>query len=130
MGAYDFAWPVASTGLIPGLSLRYGGIDTSGISWIDGVTPYAEWSTILKTVDNYNASTLVTLGASWTVLGALYVYSDFALSDGNFFVGNMTADGKEESYGNIYDRVPVTLVLTEITPGIGGLILTSVIIFK
>ena len=102
MGAYDFAWPIASTGLIPALSLRYGGIDTSGISWIDSVTPYAEWSTILKTVDDYNASTLVTLGASWTILGALYVYSDLALSDGNFFVGNRTADGEVEGYGNIY----------------------------
>ena len=102
MGAYDFAWPIASEGLIPALSLRYGGIDTSGISWIDSVTPYAEWSTILKTVNNYNASTLVTLGASWTVLGALYVYSDLALSDGNFFVGNRTAEGKQEGYGNIY----------------------------
>ena len=102
MGAYDFAWPVASTGLIPALSLRYGGIDTSSVSWIDSVTPYAEWSTILKTVENYNPSTLVTLGASWTILGALYVYSDLALSDGNFFVGHRTADGKKESYGNIY----------------------------
>ncbi len=100
MGAYDFAWPIASEGLIPALSLRYGGIDTSSISWIDSVTPYAEWSTILKTVDDYNASTLVTLGASWTILGALYVYSDFALSDGNFFVGNTGDD-----YGNILTGV-------------------------
>ena len=100
MGAYDFAWPIASEGLIPALSLRYGGIDTSSVSWIDSVTPYVEWSTILKTVDDYNASTLVTVGASWTVLGALYVYSDFALSDGNFFVGN-TGD----KYGNILTGV-------------------------
>jgi hypothetical protein len=100
MGAYDFAWPIASKGLIPALSLRYGGIDTSSISWVDSVTPYAEWSTILKTVDDYNASTLVTLGASWTVLGALYVYSDLALSDGNFFVGN-TGD----AYGNLLTGV-------------------------
>ena len=100
MGAYDFAWPIASKGLIPALSLRYGGIDTSGISWVDSLTPYAEWSTILKTVDDYNASTLVTLGASWTVLGALYVYSDLALSDGNFFVGNTGDD-----YGNILTGV-------------------------
>ena len=103
MGAYDFAWPIASKGMIPALSLRYGGIDTSGISWIDSVTPYAEWSTILKTVEDYNASTLVTVGASWTVLGALYVYSDIALSNGNSFVGNRTDDGKKEGYGNIYD---------------------------
>ncbi|MCY3722128.1 MAG: hypothetical protein OXG97_07890 [Candidatus Poribacteria bacterium] len=100
MGAYDFAWPIASTGLIPALSLRYGGIDTSSISWVDSLTPYAEWSTILKTVDDYNASTLVTLGASWTILGALYVYSDLALSNGNFFVGNTGDD-----YGNILTGV-------------------------
>ena len=100
MGAYDGAWPIASEGLVPALSLRYGGIDTSSISWVDSLTPYAEWSTILKTVDDYNASTLVTLGASWTILGALYVYSDLALSDGNFFVGN-TGD----AYGNILTGV-------------------------
>ncbi len=100
MGAYDFAWPVASTGLIPGLSLRYGGIDTSSLSWIDSLTPYAEWSTILKTAENHNPSTLVTLGASWTILSSLYVYSDFALSNGNFFVGNTGDD-----YGNILTGV-------------------------
>lgn len=100
MGAYDFAWPVASTGLIPALSLRYGGIDTSGISWIDSLTPYVEWSTILKTVEDYNASTLITVGASWTILGSLYLYSDFALSDGNFFVGNTGDD-----YNNILTGV-------------------------
>lgn len=100
MGAYDFAWPIASKGLIPALSLRYGGIDASSISWVDSVTPYAEWSTILKTVDDYNASMLVTLGASWTILGALYVYTDVALSDGNFFVGN-----RDDDYGNILTGV-------------------------
>ena len=100
MGAYDFAWPIASEGLIPALSLRYGGIDTESISWIDSVTPYVEWSTILKTVDDYNASTLVTVGASWTILGALYVYSDVAISDGNFFVGNTGDD-----YNNIITGV-------------------------
>ena len=100
MGAYDFAWPIASTGLIPGLSLRYGGIDTSGISWVNSVTPYLEWSSIMKSVENFNNSTLITLGASWTVLGALYVYSDLALSNGNFFVGN---DG--DSYDNILTGV-------------------------
>ena len=90
MGAYDYPLPIASKGLIPALSLRYGGIDTAGISWIDSVTPYVEASTILKTVDAYNPSTMVVLGASWTLFGALYVYSDLALSDGNYFAG---ADG-------------------------------------
>ena len=88
MGAYDFAWPVAAKGLIPGVSLRYGGIDTSGISWIDSVTPYLEASTILKPGTDYNPSTMVILGASWTLLGSLYLYSDVALSNGNYFVGN------------------------------------------
>ena len=100
MGAYDFAWPVASKGFIPGLSLRYGGIDTSSLSWMDSLTPYAEWSSILKTAENHNASTLVTLGASWTLLSSLYVYSDFALSNGNFFVGNV-----EDDYGNLLTGV-------------------------
>ena len=54
----------------------------------------------MKSVDNFNNSTLITLGASWTVLGALYVYSDLALSNGNFFVGN---DG--DSYDNILTGV-------------------------
>ena len=100
MGGYDFAWPIASKGLVPGLSLRYGGIDASGISWVNSVTPYLEWSSIMKSVENFNNSTLITLGASWTVLGALYVYSDLALSNGNFFVGN---DG--DSYDNILTGV-------------------------
>lgn len=102
MGAYDFAWPIASKGLIPGLALRYGGIDTTGISWIDSVTPYVEASTILKTVDNFNSSTLGALGASWTLFGALYVHSDLALSNGNGFVSNVNANGNREDYVNIY----------------------------
>ena len=96
MGAYDFAWPIASKGLIPAVSLRYGGIDTSNISWIDSVTPYLEASTILKPGTDYNPSTMVILGASWTILSNLYLYSDAAFSNGNFFVGN---DG--DDYGNI-----------------------------
>ena len=36
MGAYDFAWPIASKGLIPALSLRYGGIDNVSLinNWV------------------------------------------------------------------------------------------------
>ncbi|MYG00321.1 hypothetical protein F4212_14475 [Candidatus Poribacteria bacterium] len=100
MGAYDFAWPIASEGLVPALSLRYGGINTDSVSWIDSVTPYVEWSTVLKTVEDYNSSTLVTVGASWTILGALYLYSDIGLTDGNFFVGNT-----DDNYNNILTGV-------------------------
>ena len=97
MGAYDFAWPIASKGMIPAFSLRYNGVDASGITWLNSVTPYIEGSTIMKSVEGYNNSTLVVLGASWTLFGALYTYSDFALSNGNSFVGN---DG--DIYDNIY----------------------------
>ena len=97
MGAYDFAWPIASKGMIPAFSLRYNGVDASGISWLNSVTPYIEGSTIMKSVEGFNNSTLVVLGASWTLFGALYTYSDFALSNGNSFVGN---DG--DTYDNIY----------------------------
>ena len=96
MGAFDFPWPIASEGLIPALSLRYGGIDTSSISWIDSVTPYVEFSTVLKTVADYNPSHLLVVGASWTLFGNLYLYSDVGVSNGNSFVGN---DG--DDYSNI-----------------------------
>ena len=99
MGAYDFAWPVASEGIIPALSLRYNGVDASGVSWLDSVMPYVEWSSIMKPADGLNDSTLVTVGAAWTI-GALYLYSDLAFSDGNFYVGN-----EGDDYGNIYDGV-------------------------
>ena len=100
MGAYDFAWPIASKGMIPAFSLRYNGVDASGISWLNSVTPYIEGSTIMKSVEGFNNSTLVTLGASWTLFGALYMYSDLGLSNGNGFVGN---DG--DVYDNIYTGV-------------------------
>ena len=99
MGAYDFAWPVASEGIIPALSLRYNGVDASGVSWLDGVTPYVEWSSVMKPADRLNDSTLVTVGAAWTI-GALYMYSDLAFSDGNYYVGN-----EGDNYGNLYDGI-------------------------
>ena len=92
MGAYDYADLVASEGVIPALSLRYNGVDASGVSWLDSVTPYVEWSSILKQADEFNDSTLVTLGAAWTI-GALYLYSDLAFSDGNYYVGFDSAGG-------------------------------------
>ena len=97
MGAYDYPLLAASKGLIPALSLRYGGIDTSGISWIDSVTPYVEASTILKTVEDFNNSTMAVLGTSWTLFGALYIYSDLALSDGNYFAGSDGDFGANEN---------------------------------
>ena len=92
MGAYDYADLVASQGAIPALSLRYNGVDTSEVSWLDSVTPYVEWSSILKQVDGFNDSSLITIGANWTI-GALYMYTDLFLSDGNYYVGFDSAGG-------------------------------------
>ena len=88
MGAYDYAALTASEGVVPALSLRYNGVDASGVSWLDSVTPYVEWSSILKSADGFNDSTLVMVGAAWTIYGALYMYSDLAFSDGNYWIGS------------------------------------------
>ena len=42
----------------------------------------------MKPADGFNDSTLVTMGAAWTLYGALYVYSELVFSDGSFFVGS------------------------------------------
>ena len=97
MGAYDYAALTASEGLIPALSLRYNGVDASGVSWLDSVTPYVEWSSILKSADGFNDSTLVMVGATWTIYGALYMYSDLALSDGNYWIGSDGDFGANEN---------------------------------
>jgi len=86
MGAYEWPELVATEGWIPAVSLRYGGVDTSGLTWLDSVTPYVEWSSILKQQDGFNDSSLWTIGASW-FWGGVYVYTDIGFSDGNFFVG-------------------------------------------
>ena len=101
MGAYDFAWPIASEGIIPALSLRYNGVDASGITWVDSVTPYVEWSSIMKPVEGLNDSTLITVGAVWTIYGALYMYSELVFSDGNFFIGNRGDGNTTDNYGNL-----------------------------
>lgn len=84
---------------MPAFSLRYNGLEGADISWLDGVTPYVEWSSIIKDGGDLNNSSLWVFGALW-YWGSLYIYTDFAVSDGNFFVG---ADG--DDYGNIYDGV-------------------------
>ena len=100
IGAYDFAWPIASNGWIPALSLRYAGIDVSGISWFDSFIPHVEWSTLLKTVETYNPSTLIALGANSTLWETLQLSSEIGFSDGNYFVGS-----RGDNYENIYEGV-------------------------
>ena len=84
-GAYDYAWPVAAEAWIPALSLsRY--YETSRIAWLDSITPYIEYSSILKTADGQNDSELFILGAAWA-RGGWYIYTDLAFSNGNYFIG-------------------------------------------
>ncbi|MCY3825765.1 MAG: hypothetical protein OXG10_00050 [Candidatus Dadabacteria bacterium] len=96
MGAFNFAWPVASEAWIPAVSLRYNGINAADISWLDGVTPYVEWSSIMNKKGDLNSSSLWTFGTMW-YWGSLYIYTELGLSDGNYFVG-----GEGDDYSSIY----------------------------
>jgi len=98
MGAYDFAWPVATKAWIPAVSLSYQ-YDTPRIGWLDYVLPYIEYSNILKDDSDFNDSQMITLGAAWAS-GGWYIYSDLVYSNGNYFIGN---DG--DNYGNIFNGV-------------------------
>jgi len=98
MGAFDFAWPVASDAWIPAVSLSYL-YETNQIPWLDSVRPYVEYSSIVKADKDFNDSQLVTVGAAWARQG-WYIYTDLAFSDGNYFVGS-----KGDNYSNIFDGV-------------------------
>jgi hypothetical protein len=98
LGAYDFAWPAATKAWIPAISISYQ-YDTPQLSWLDFVKPYLEYSNIVKDDNEQNNSSLAILGAAWAS-GGWYIYSDFAYSNGNLFVGN-----EGDNYTNIYDGV-------------------------
>ena len=91
-GGYDFAWPIAARAWLPALSLRYRGITTSGGGLVEAVVPYFEVSSIMKTVAEYNDSTLVMLGTSLTLRNGLIVTSDLAISNGSYWVGDQGDD--------------------------------------
>ena len=92
MGAYDFAWPVATEAWIPAVSLSYK-YETGQIPWLDYVLPYLEYSSIVKDESDFNDSQMWTLGAAWA-RGSWYIYSDLVYSNGNYFVGD---DGDDYS---------------------------------
>lgn len=98
MGAYDFAWPVATRAWVPAISLSYK-YETGWIPWLDYVLPYLEYSNILKDVHDFHDSEMWVLGAAWAN-GGWYIYTDLAYSDGNYFVGD---DG--DNYSNIFHGV-------------------------
>lgn len=98
MGAYDFAWPVATKAWIPAASLSYKYTATQ-LPWLDYVLPYIEYSSIVKDEDAFNDSEMITMGAAWAHDG-WYIYTDLVRSNGNYFIGN-TGD----NYSNIFDGV-------------------------
>ncbi|QFU74737.1 hypothetical protein EY643_03195 [Halioglobus maricola] len=85
-GAYDFAWPVATDAWLPAISLAYR-MDLDGVSWLDYVMPYLEYSAIVKSASGYSDSEMAVAGAAWSS-GGWYIYSDLAYSNGNYFVGD------------------------------------------
>ncbi|MFO7726101.1 MAG: hypothetical protein R6V45_11190 [Oceanipulchritudo sp.] len=85
MGAYDFAWPVAGKAWIPAIAASMTFIP-EGLDWLDSVTPYVEYSNIMKNESSFNDSEMLVLGAAWW-RGGWYIYTDFAYSNGNYFVG-------------------------------------------
>ncbi len=90
MGAYDFAWPVASEGTIPAVALSYTWNPT--LDWIDSITFYNDYSVILKDGSlpdgtDFNDSAMNVTGMA-IASGGWYIYVDYAYSNGNYFVGN------------------------------------------
>ena len=91
VGGFDAPATIASAAWIPAVSISYE-LQTPGLSWLDSVTPYLEYSAVLKDPRGFNDSELFILGAAWSHQG-WYIYSDIALSNGNEFIGGETAFG-------------------------------------
>jgi len=89
MGAFDFAWPVASSGTIPSIAVSY--TVKPNLEWIDSITFYNDYSIIIKdgSLDgvDFNDSAMNVTGMA-IAHGNWYIYVDYAISDGNYFVGN------------------------------------------
>lgn len=98
MGGFNYGEGVASKAWLPGFSLSYKA-DTPDISWLDYALPYIEYSNIIKDEDGYNDSYMWMIGAA-LARGNWYTYVDFALANGNYFVGPYTSsDGGVNNFG-------------------------------
>lgn len=104
MGAFDFAWPVATKGTIPAVALSY--TWSAPVDFIDSITFYNDYSVLLKDGTSANGtdfkdSTMNVTGMA-IASGGWYIYVDYALSDGNLFIGN-----KGDSYSAVYENASV-----------------------
>jgi hypothetical protein len=86
MGAYDYVTTVAAEAWIAAASLSYY-YEVDQVEWLDYVIPYIEYSSIMKEASGFNDSDLFVVGAAWA-RGGWYIYTDFAMSNGNDFVGD------------------------------------------
>ena len=86
MGAYDFPTEVAAEAFVPAVSLSYF-YEATGIDWLDSITPYVEYSSVIKTKGSFNNSDMIVVGSAFAT-GGWYTYMDLAFSNGNDFVGN------------------------------------------
>lgn len=98
MGAYDFPTLVAAEAWVPAVSLSYS-YAPDRIAWLDSVTPYVEYSSIVKSESGFNNSDMVVIGAAFA-RGGWYIYADLAFSNGNDFVGNEAGFGDTSSFMN------------------------------
>lgn len=94
MGAYDFAWPTATRGWIPSLAASY--TVRPEIDWIDAITFYNDYSILIKDASGFNHSSLNTTGMA-IARGNWYIYVDYAISDGNYCIGN-----EDDVYADTY----------------------------
>ena len=85
-GAFDYTTEVATDAWIAGASLSYYH-EIAAVDWVDYVIPFVEYSSIMKEEDGFNDSDLLTIGAAWG-RGGWYIYTEYAASNGNDFVGN------------------------------------------
>ncbi len=96
MGAYDFAWPTATKGLIPSLAVSYTVPQVEG--FFDSIVFYNDFSVLMKdgsgAQGSFNNSKMNVTGMAIAKDG-WYIYIDYALSNGHFFLGD-----KRDDYGD------------------------------
>lgn len=99
IGAYDFPTLLAAEAWIPAVSLSYYW-ETPQVGWLDSITPYVEYSSIMKTASGFNDSEMITLGSAWA-RGGWYIYTDWVFSNGNDFVGTESGFNGAGSLGRV-----------------------------
>lgn len=91
MGAWNYNATVASQGAIPSIALAYTW-QAVPLIFIDSITFYNDYSILLKDGNDAGGAELKDSAMNVTGMaiahGGWYIYVDYALSDGNFFIGD------------------------------------------